>query len=368
MKTAKTNHPKSRSSDLLARAIGNTIRFRRRIRSARLRLAALRFRASVVKAACGALTLMVLLSPFQARAQEASTNTPAQPGSAHSAADLYRIGPGDVLEVRVFNRPQLSRDAVRVDNRGMIRMPMIESEIRAGCRTESELAEELATLYLKYQRHPHVDVFIKEYSSKPVAVMGAVDKPGQFQLQRRVRLLELVSLAGGPTERAGQRVLLAHGTEIASCDENVSASPSGFEAYDLNSTLRGNDSSNPYVHPGDIITVPEAQQVFVVGNVFKPTSISLKEKVTVSQAVAMAGGTMADAKKDRVRILRQLPGSPAKTEIVVDLDAISKRKADDIELKPNDIIDVPTSAGKRLFRGLLGAVAPTISRSVRVVP
>ena len=367
MKTAKTNYLRSCSSNLLARATCNTIRFRRRIKSARLRLAALRFRAGVVKIACGTLTLMVLLSPFQARAQEASTNTPAQPGSASSAADLYRIGPGDVLEVRVFNRPQLSRDAVRVDNRGMIRMPMIESEIRAGCRTESELAEELATLYLKYQRHPHVDVFIKEYSSKPVAVMGAVDKPGQFQLQRRVRLLELVSLAGGPTERAGQRVLLAHGTEIASCDENA-ASASGFEAYDLNNTLRGDDNSNPYVHPGDIITVPEAQQVFVVGNVLKPTSISLKEKVTVSQAVAMAGGTMADAKKDRVRILRQLPGSPAKTEIVVDLDAISKRKADDIELKPNDIIDVPTSAGKRLFRGLIGAVAPTISRSVRVVP
>ena len=328
-----------------------------------------RYKCFVPKAlnrlALATLALMVLLNPFQTRAQQADTSTPAQ---ANATADLYHIGPGDVLEVRVFNRPQLSRDSVRVDNSGMIRMPMIESEIRAGCRTESELAEQLAGLYLKYQRHPHVDVFIKEYSSKPVAVMGAVDKPGQFQLRRRVRLLELVSLAGGPTDRAGQRVLLARGTEIVSCDENAAASASGFEAYDLNNTVRGDNSSNPYVHPGDIITVPEAQQVFVVGNVFKPTSISLKEKITVSQAVAMAGGTMADAKKDRVRILRQLPGSPAKTEIVVNLDAISKRKADDIELKPNDIVEVPTSSGKRLFRGLIGAVAPTISRSVRMVP
>src|SRR5205085_4117247 len=118
------------------------------------------------------------------------------------ADDSYRIGPGDVLEVRVFNRPQLSRDSVRVDQRGAITMPMIDEQITAVCLTEAELAAEIAKLYLKYQRNPHVDVFIKEFNSRPVAVMGAVEKPGQFQLQRRARLLELLSLAGGPSERA----------------------------------------------------------------------------------------------------------------------------------------------------------------------
>lgn len=307
-------------------------------------------------------TLAVLLSLTNSHAQ-----APAA-GAAALADNLYRIGPGDVLEIRVLNRPQLSRDAVRVDNRGFIRMPMIDFEIQAGCRTEAQLASELATLYLKYQRHPHVGVFVKEYSSKPVAVMGAVDKPGQFQLQRRVRLLELVSLAGGPTDRAGQQVIVAHSNELASCEQTTAPSAHDFDSYDLTSTLRGEGSSNPYVQPGDIITVPEAQQVFVVGNVFKPTSISLKEKVTVSQAVAIAGGTMADAKKDRVRILRQLTGSHTRTEIIVNLEAISKRKADDVELKANDIVEVPTSSGKRFFRGLISAVAPTFSRTVRVVP
>jgi polysaccharide export outer membrane protein len=215
--------------------------------------------------------------------------------------------------------------------------------------------------YLKYQRHPHVDVFVKEFSSKPAAVMGAVDKPGQFQLQRHVRLLELVSLAGGPTERAGQRVLVARATEVFACEERAGSFAAGFETYNLNDTLKGAEESNPYVRPGDIITIPEAQQVFVVGNVFRPTSIPLKERITVSQAVAMAGGTMADAKKDRIRIVRQLPGSLAKTELTVDLNAISKHKADDIELKPNDIIDVPTSTGKRLLHSLVSAVAPAAS-------
>lgn len=316
-----------------------------------------------------ALGLLALVMAFSSHAQQANSNAaaPAVPATK-SANDPYRIGPGDVLDVRVFNRPQLSRDAVRVDNRGMIRMPMIDSEIHAGCRTESELSEELVALYLKYQRRPQVDVFVKDYSSKPVAVVGAVDKPGQFQLQRRLRLLELISLAGGPTERAGQRILIAHSAEISTCMENAKAAAGGFESYDLNNTLKADAVSNPYVHAGDVITIPEAQQVFVVGNVFRPTSIPLKERVTLSQAVAMAGGTMPDTKKDSIRVLRQLPGSTAKTEIVVDLNAISKRKADDLELMPNDIIEVPASAGKRILRTILSAVAPTASLPLRVIP
>lgn len=308
-----------------------------------------------------ALALLALAMGLSVYAQQPDKNANEQHGNSASAADLYRIGPGDVLDVRVFNRPQLSRDVVRVDNRGMIRMPLIDSDILAGCRTESELAGAVAALYLKYQRHPHVDVFVKDYSSKPVAVIGAVDKPGQFQLQRRVRLLELVSLAGGPTERAGQRILVAHNTEASSCNAGSDANATGFESYDLTNTLKADEGSNPYVRSGDIISLPEAQQVFVVGNVFRPTSIPLKERITVSQAVAMAGGTMPDAKKESIRVLRQSPGSTTKTEIIVDLNAINKRKAEDIELKANDIVEVPTSTGKRILHSLISALAPGAS-------
>jgi polysaccharide export outer membrane protein len=319
------------------------------------------------------LVLLGLVTTLSVRAQQPTGSTTqidagGVSSSEVSMIDAYRIGPGDVLEVRVFNRPQLSRDAVRVDNRGLIRMPMIDSEIRAGCRTEAELAAEITNSYLPLQRRPQVDVFIKEYSSRPVAVLGAVDKPGQFQLQRRVRLLELVSLAGGPTERAGLRVLVAHSEQNASCDDTASQSANGFDSFDLNNILKGDASSNPYVRAGDIITVQEAQQIFVVGDVFRPTSVPLKETVTLSQAVAMAGGVMPDAKKDGVRILRQTVGSSARTEIVVDLNAISKRKADDPELLANDIVEVPTSTGKHILRGLMSAVAPAASSlPIRVV-
>jgi polysaccharide biosynthesis/export protein len=313
-----------------------------------------------------AFATLIVLFASQVRAQKSRQVADGNPVNS-KLSDPYRIGGGDVLEIRVFNRPQLSRESVRVDNGGLIRMPMIEGEIDAGCRSETELAELIATFYKKYLHHPHVDVFVKEYSSKPVAVIGAVDKPGQFQLQRRVRLLELVSLAGGPTDRAGERVLVAGNAGVLSCDK-IGDSTNSFQAYNLNNTLKGEDVSNPYVRPGDIITIPEAQQVFVVGNVFKPISISLKEKLTVSQAVAMAGGTMADAQKSRVHVLRQLPGDKSKTDIVVNLDAIRKREADDIELRANDIVEVPTSGGKRFLRGLLTAVAPGFTNSVRMIP
>src|SRR2546423_458237 len=211
----------------------------------------------------------------------ASTPSPAQtdasaPASTTPLADeRYRIGPGDVLDIRVFNRPQLSRDAVRVDQNGVIQMPLIEGDIKAACLTEAELAKEIATLYLKYQRHPYVNVFVKEYSSTPVAVIGAVEKPGRFQLQRRVRLLELLAFAGGQTEKAGGRIQLARTGGLNTCEASavdVASTEAASDSYyfNLKDTLRGDEKSNPWVRPGDIINLPEADQAYVVGNVFKP--------------------------------------------------------------------------------------------------
>jgi polysaccharide export outer membrane protein len=285
--------------------------------------------------------------------------------NSHSALDqTYHLGPGDVLDIRVFNRPQLSREAVRVDGRGMIRMPLIDNEIQAACRTESELATEIATRYKKYQKNPHVDVFVKEYQSQPVAVIGAVNMPGRFQLQRPMRLLELLTFAGGPSERAGSRIQIAHSATTPLCgvlalpgrpDDNAA---DAIISYSLSETLDAAGQSNPYVRPGDIINLPEAPQAFVVGNVLRPTAIELKDPLTVSRAIAMAGGTMPDTKAERVRIIRQISGSTRKTEIFVDLNAIEKQQAEDITLQADDIVHVPTSGGKRLIRSLVSSIFP----------
>lgn len=305
---------------------------------------------------------------------EAASATQSEPQLSSSASPQshshYVIGVGDVLDIRVFGRPQLARDAVRVDDRGKIRMPLLEDEIQASCRTEGELAADITTRYLRYVRRPQVDVFVREYNSQPVAVVGAVGKPGRFQLQRPVRLLELLTFAGGPNASAGRSIQIVHAETSLSCATAGSTAPNlaPISAYVLTDVLAGREGANPYVQPGDVVSVLEADQVFVVGNVVRPSSIPLKEPLTVSRAIAMAGGLAAYSKSDRVRIIRQLPEG-TKTEIFVDLRAIEKRRAGDIALQANDIIDVPISGGKRLLGSLVGSVVPAATQMpVRIIP
>jgi len=315
--------------------------------------------------------------------QPAVSNTPqevnAVPASTRVSApvspdDRYRIGPGDVLDIRVFNKLQFSRDNVRVDGRGMIRMPLIEGEIQAACHTEQELAADITTRYEEYLRNPQVDVFVRDFQSLPVAVLGAVRLPSRFQLQRRVRLLELLSRAGGPTESAGQTIQIVHTATTDVCETPAPGKSSDGEAsaldnYKLSDAMRGDEKANPYVRPGDVVSIPPAEQAFVVGNVLQPRAVPLNDRITVSRAIAMSGGTVPDTKSDRVRIVRQPPGTEAKQEIFVDLRAIDKHQAEDVVLQPGDIVDVPASGTKRLLRALVGAVVPTIGQlPVRVIP
>jgi polysaccharide export outer membrane protein len=323
------------------------------------------------------LALMSALWAVGAWAQTspAAPPTPVAALPTSSAADeRYRIGPGDVLDIRVFNRPQLSRESVRVEGNGMVRMPMIDEDIRAACLTEIELGKEIAKRYLRYIRRPQVDVFIKEYQSQPVAVLGSVRNPSQFKLQRRVRLLELLSYVGGPSEKAGRTVQIVHTAPPSLCEvaaglENEEDDAKKVSYFKLEETLNGDDTANPFLRPGDIVNITEAEQVYVVGNVFHPVAVLLREPLTVTSAIAKAGGVMPDTKRDKVRIIRQFPGSTAKTEVLVDLKAIEKRQAPDPLLQPNDIIDVPASEGKKFVRSLVGAVLPGVGQlPVRVVP
>ena len=283
--------------------------------------------------------------------------------------DRYRIGPGDVLDVRIYNRPQLSRDGVRVEGNGMIRMPLIEGDIKAACLTEGELAKEISTRYARYYKNLQVDVFIREYQSQQVAVIGAVNDQSRFKLQRRIRLLELLTFAKGPSTKAGQTINVVHSSVSSPCKEVDEGESAVFSSYKLSDVLQGDPKSNPYLEAGDIVTVPEADQVYVVGNVFMPLTIPLREPITLTRAIAMAGGLKQDTRKDKIRVLRQEPGTPVRKELTVDLSAIEKKSSEDLALLPNDIIDVPTSAGKSFLRGLFQGFVPSVGQlPVRVVP
>ncbi|MFN2453654.1 MAG: polysaccharide biosynthesis/export family protein [Pyrinomonadaceae bacterium] len=349
-------------------------------------------------AACSSWALLIVAGTWQtATAQQlATTPSPAAPPSLTASPspaatrppdsavptpassvtdDRYRIGVGDVLDIRIFNRPQLSREAVRVDGHGEIRMPLIDGEIKAACRTESELESEIARVYLKYQKNPHVDVFVKEYQSQPVAVIGAVKSPGRFQLQRRVRLLELLTFVGGPSDLAGRNIQIVHTTGPSICEKPESANVSddpllAIALVDLSETMHGIDKSNPFVKPGDIISIPEADQIYIIGNVVKPSPIALKEQITLSQAIAISGGTLPDTKTERIRIVRQTPGSTTKTEIFANLKAINKHQSEDIVLLANDIVEVSKTTGPtKVLKDIFRTIVPTVGQlPVRAIP
>lgn len=359
----------------------------------------------------GGLCAWLIAIPVLAQTQSAAPSLPTTPpaiiaSKANQGASTnwqddnrYRIGPGDLLNIQIFNRPQLSRDAVRVDGRGMIQLPWIDDEIRVACHTEAEVVAEITARYRPLLRAPQVGVFVKEFQSQPVAVIGAVNQPGRYQLQRPVRLLELLTFAGGPAERAGRSIQIIHTAPIPFCEQQMPSSSNSsqlphpqFQApanpsmtgqansgsakeakeedkgevnaeltsLSLTEVMRGNSQANPLVRPGDIVTLPDAEQIFVVGNVLRPAGFPLRGQITVSQAIAMAGGLLPASKTDRVTIVRQTP--EGKKELFVDIKAINKQQGEDITLQANDIVNVPTSSGKNFIRTLVSAIAPAVGQ------
>jgi protein involved in polysaccharide export with SLBB domain len=314
-------------------------------------------------------------------------------GSQPSRAEIeqYRIGPGDQVSIDFYGKAQLSR-LERVDARGMIRMPLIDEDIRAGCRTENELADEIARMYRVRQllKNPTVSVSVKDFQSQPVAVIGAVKTPGQFKLQRSVRLLELVVFhAGGPTATAGRKIQILSTVPPIPCEGSPSLSPgnasvtnaeasvvtpgnaattnaeAGVVTYDLKDLMQGNDAMNPYVHQGDIINIPAAEEVLIVGQVSKPSAVSIAEPMTLSRAIATVGGILPDGKKDKIRIRRQIPGSATTNDIFVDIKARDKSQGEDFLLQGGDIVEV---SGKTGFQAALSSFTKSLLPMVVGLP
>lgn len=324
-------------------------------------------------AVIGCTTTLILATAGLSRAQ--APNPISSPTTTEDPSpESYRIGVSDVLDIKVTTgsgvSPQLSAENVQVNERGQI--VVFDGSVSASCLTPNELSANLRTRYLRYKREPlNVMVNVREYRSQQVAVIGAVKAPGRFELRRPIRLLELLALyANGLDDKSDGRIEVVH-THTEMCNGAVNtANPSELisASYKWDDLRIGKDG-NVYVRPGDVISVSEAPQAFVIGNVRDPRSIPLKEKTTLTTAIAMAGGTLEATKGDSVRIERQKgDGGGAKDVLIVDLNAIKKRQAADVVLQPGDIVDVPASTGGKILRGLLGSIAPTITQStVRVI-
>jgi polysaccharide biosynthesis/export protein len=307
-------------------------------------------------------------------------------GEAAGPGD-YRIGANDLLEINIFEAPELNR-SLRVSAGGEITMPLLGTVQSAGL-TARELEKVLEDRLRKYMKDPHAGVFVSSIQSHPVSVAGAVKKPGVFQIQGAKSLLEMLSMAEGLADDAGDEVLVMRGAGLRVGVSRLSDTPDpnadqrlmrGETAAAPNAPVReiassenetvrinlknllesGDEQFNIPVYPGDIVKVTRAGIVYVVGEVKKPGGFVLKthEQMSVLKAIALAEGLTSTSAKGRTRIIRTNENTGEKTEVPVDLDKILAGKTPDPPLNSADIVFVPNSAGKAaLYKGSEAALA-----------
>ena len=262
-----------------------------------------------------------------------------------SAAD-YKVGPDDVLEVDVFQVQEL-KTTVRVSSQGFIKLP-IGDKIKAGGCTVAELESQISESLKKFMVEPMVSVFVKEYKSQQISVLGYVKTPGIYYVTGQKSLLDLLSMAGGLNPDGADTCVIQR---TSAADQNGSRKSENI-VVDLNELLiNGRPELNIPLISGDVIHVPKSGVFFVDGSVNGPGLFPLKGKVTLVQALSMAKGFVYEASRNDIKIYRD-NGKPEREVITVDYDAILDGKHRDIDLEDKDIIIVDKNGFKSLIRGI----------------
>ncbi|HET6975422.1 MAG TPA: polysaccharide biosynthesis/export family protein [Pyrinomonadaceae bacterium] len=312
-------------------------------------------------------------------AQESQTSAPSvapqNPGIDVQGIKAYLLGPGDVLDVRVFGQPELS-STVAVDSDGNLSsLAFLDAPIKAKCRTEKDLQRDITAAYAKFINNPQVSVRISErLSRQPATVFGAVRQATRVEMKRKVRLNELMAVSGGFTERAAGTIQILH-TEPLMCpeagEEAESAPIDGtkipLQIIKISELRSGLPAANPFIRPGDYVLVTEAEPVYITGAVMTPGGLYLRDQLMLSRALAMVGGARKEAKLSDVRIYRQVPGSANQEVIHVDVAAIKKNLKPDFLLQPYDVIEVSEAgmfSSSRIGQTLVGAVTGGLSGAI----
>jgi polysaccharide export outer membrane protein len=253
-------------------------------------------------------------------------------------SSTLRLGPGDLLEVGVYNVPELATKA-RVGNSGDVYLPLIDYVHVADLTLEE--AQFLIQKRLEdggFVRGPHVTIFVDESASQGVTILGEVTKPGIYPALGQRKLYDLISAAGGFSPAAGRKVSIIR--------QHSQAPPI---TVNLPRNLADDLQDNVEILPGDTITVPRAPVIYVVGDVGHPTGLLVDNgTLTVLQALALAGGTNRTAKMGGTRIIRKGPNGM--TETRVPLKKMLEAKVPDVTLQADDILFVPLS-GARVAAG-----------------
>lgn len=279
------------------------------------------------------------------------------------------IGPGDVLEVSVPAIEELKVRLVRVSGDGTIALPYI-GKLHAAGMTEEQLQDKMVEALHKYMYNPRVSLFVREYRSRQVAVLGAVLKPGLYSVNTGAdTILDMISQAGGITSGADPRLYFIPAEEADAADvqkitstlpQNLMQDPSVMILkktdpilIDLQELAMGGYQQylSTSVRPGDVIMVPGGGQVLVEGWVEKPGAYNVTQGLTVSGAVVAAGGPLYPADVTAVKVIRSEKGGKRSFH-TVDLEKIKRGEAPDVALKGGDIVEVAASSSKLIPYGL----------------
>jgi polysaccharide biosynthesis/export protein len=274
----------------------------------------------------------------QAAVRPGETNNPTTNKASNDTADdktvVVKLGPGDLIEVSVYNVPELT-SKVRVSNSGDIYLPLIDYVHVEGLTQEE--AQELIEKRLDeggFVRSPHVSIFVSEATSQGVTILGEVGKPGIYPDIGDHKLYAVVSQAGGFSPNASRKIAILRQNKAEPIRVN------------LPRNLADDLSGNVEIQPGDTITVPRAPIIYVVGDVGRPSGLLVDNgTMTVLQALALAGGTNKTAKLGAARLLRKAPDGGV-TETRLEIKKMLEAKSPDVTLQADDILFVPVSGRK----------------------
>jgi polysaccharide export outer membrane protein len=289
--------------------------------------------------------LLAILTSLAVSAQE-------QSGLAPEAAAVYRLGPDDQFVLHGVDIDEIAEKPLQVGQDGTVSLPLIGT-VHAGGMTVLEFEAALNAKLSAIIRKPQVSITVTDLRSQPVSVLGAVNNAGVHQLRGTKMLTEVLALAGGVRTDAGYRINIVRQKEwgpipLPNAHPDESGSFSVAEV-NLKAILAATSpKENIRIFPHDVITVPRAELVYVVGQVVRSGGFVLNdnESITVLQALALAGGLSPNAGVRNARVLRPKPGSSERIEIAVNLNQVLAGKLPDTQMKADDILFIPNNLPK----------------------
>lgn len=282
----------------------------------------------------------------------------------------YPLGPGDVIEINVAGVDEIKNLTERISGEGTLVLPFVGRIQAIGMTDKTLRAEIRRQLETNYVRNPQVSLFVKEFRSRQVAVIGAVQKPGLYSLTSSAdTILSMLSQAGGTTTAAAERILFipAEPAEPDKAKEIVATMPIQMLSQDPSPLILKNNEPlviglngvnksgqemylNMPARPGDIIMIPGAGEVLVQGWVGRPGAYKITPGLTLLGVVAAAGGTAFPADEAAVELIRT-NSAGNKSKILADLSAIKNGANPDLILREGDVVDVVSSSPKLVAWG-----------------